>query len=49
MIKLFLMAACFAVWCMSAQETQKKLPGNPALVSSPAELAKLATQDKGTY
>ncbi|HEU4497093.1 MAG TPA: S9 family peptidase, partial [Flavobacterium sp.] len=48
-MKKLLLIVFLAAVCGRAQKIQEKLPGNPALVSSPAELAKLAALDKGTY
>jgi hypothetical protein len=41
--------ACSAVSLAGAQTAPEKQPGNPALVSSKADLDKLASAEKGTY
>jgi dipeptidyl aminopeptidase/acylaminoacyl peptidase len=47
--KVATILACTVISIASAQDTKPKQPGNPSLVSSKEELAKLAASEKGTY
>lgn len=47
--KVATILACTVISIAGAQDTKPKQPGNPSLVSSKEELAKLAASEKGTY